>query len=766
MRENALPSVHRVEMDLGDRVLAIETGRLALQAHGAVTVQAGDTMCLVTVCCGSEPRTQDFFPLTVDYEERMYAAGKIPGSFFRREGRPTEKAILTSRMVDRGIRPLFPKGLRNDVQIIITALSADKENQIDILAMIGASAALAVSGIPFPTMAASMRVGLSPEDEWIIYPTHQESEETLLDLTVTATRDHITMIEAGANQVDEDTIVEGCKIAHEQCVAVIDAIEELKRKVNPTPRELPVFLPGDDVVAAAEALGARERYEAAFDVRDWAEQRAAMKEIRTQLLAELAERIPDEDRRWELDDVCASMMKKAVRRMLLEEGRRLDGRATDELRELSAAVGIAPRVHGSALFQRGQTQALNFTTLGMFREGQRLDGLTDEEDKIFLHHYNMPPFSTGEAYMMRGPSRRAIGHGALAEKALRPVLPSPEEFPYAIRLVTEVISSNGSTSMASVCSGSLSLMDTGVPISAAVGGIAMGIVYESPEAYRILTDIQGAEDHNGDMDFKVAGTRAGVTALQLDVKRVGLTAEILGEAMEQAKAARMRILDVMDACLPAPREQLSRWAPRVLSTDIDPEKIGTVIGPSGKTIRRIEEIGVTVEVQDTGRVLIGATDAEAGERALKFVRDLVRDPEPGELFENARVTRLMPFGAFCEILPGRDGLLHVSDYAWERTEDIADVLSVGDTVTVKLKEIDSQGRINLTRKELLEKPEGMPDRPERPRGGSGGSRGGPRRGGSGGGNRGGGSGRPRRSDSGGRSRDNVSFRDKKDSGGS
>jgi polyribonucleotide nucleotidyltransferase len=744
-------------MELAGRTLAIETGLLAIQAHGAVTVQAGETMCLVTACCGETRVGADFFPLTVDYEERLYAAGKIPGSFFRREGRPTEKAILTSRMVDRGIRPLFPEGLRNDVQIIITALSADKENQIDALAMIGASAALAISGIPFPTPVASMRVA-HIEGEWQVYPTHTQSEAADLDLTITATRDHITMIEASANVVSESLIAEGVRLAHREIVRIIDLIEDLKTRVGTPARVLPVFLPGDDVWQAAEDIGAKARLTEIFGVSDFFERKTVSRAIEDELKAALIERL-GEDRKAEVSEVLDKLFKKIVREKLLGEGVRLDGRGPKDLRELSAATGIAPRVHGSGLFRRGQTQALNLATLGMLGDSQKMDGLVDEENKTFLHHYNMPPFSNGEAYFLRGPSRRSIGHGALAEKALRPVLPSIDVFPYAIRLVTEILSSNGSTSMASVCSGSLAMMDAGIPVSAAVGGIAMGIIYDSPTRYSVLTDIQGAEDHNGDMDFKVAGTREGITALQLDVKTQGLTAEILEEAMHQAREARMQILDVMDSAISAPRAELSTYAPRVLSIDIDTDKIGTVIGPSGKTIRKIEELGVSVEVQDTGRILIGATDAEAGEKALQFVRDLVREPAPGELFEKARVTRLMPFGAFCEILPGRDGLLHVSEYSWEHVNDIADVLAVGDIISVKLKEIDSQGRVNLTRRELLEKPEGYVDRPRPPRreggreGGGGGSRGGGgggyrggsgggggRRGGGGGGREGGGGG--------------------------
>ncbi len=746
-------------MELAGRTLTIETGLLAIQAHGAVTVQAGDTMCLVTACCGEKPSTAGFFPLTVDYEERLYAAGKIPGSFFRREGRPTEKAILTSRMVDRGIRPLFPEGLRTDVQIIITALSADKENQIDILAMIGASAALAISGIPFPTPVASMRVAYV-DGEWQVYPTHAQSEAAELDLTITATREHITMIEAAANEASEALIADGCRLAHREIVRILDLIEDLRAGVNPTERVMPLFIPGDDVWAAVEEIGAKERLAALFSVEGFFEQKQATRATQDELMAALLEKL-GEERKSECAEALDKLFKKVVRTKLLDEGVRLDGRNSKQLRELTATVGIAPRTHGSGLFRRGQTQALNLATLGMLGDSQKMDGLVDEDARTFLHHYNMPPFSNGEAYFLRGPSRRSIGHGALAEKALRPVLPSIDDFPYTIRLVTEILSSNGSTSMASVCSGSLAMMDAGIPIRAAVGGIAMGIIYDSPSRYCVLTDIQGAEDHNGDMDFKVAGTRAGITALQLDVKAQGLTPEILEEAMLQAREARMEILDVMDGAIAEPRPELSPFAPRVLSIDIDTDKIGTVIGPSGKTIRKIEELGVSVEVQETGRILIGAVDSEAGQKALQFVRDLVREPKPGELFEKARVTRLMPFGAFCEILPGREGLLHVSEYSWEHVNEISDVLSVGDILSVQLKEVDSQGRLNLTRRALLEKPEGYVERPRAPRreggreGGDRGGRGGPRGGGSGGSRRGGGGG------GGGREGGDVRFRDKR-----
>lgn len=750
--------VLRAEMDLGDRVLSIETGKLAMQAHGAVVARAGDTMCLATACMGEQPReTLDFFPLTVDYEERLYAAGKIPGSFFRREGRPSEQAILTGRMIDRGIRPLFPSGMRNEVQIIVTALSADRENQIDVLGMIGAAAALAISGIPFPTLLASMRVGLSADDEWVVYPTHAESDELVMDLVVSSTRDHVMMIEAGASEVDEDAIAEGVKIAQQQCWRVIDMIEDLRRQVAPAPRKTFVFGVGDDIGQSVSELGAQAKYRAALDVTDHQAQREALDAVRAELTAELAERF-GEERAAEVALAAEAPLKKAARQMIVGENRRPDGRAQTEIRPLNAEVGVTPRSHGCGLFERGQTQVLCTTTLAGLGAAQKLDGLVDEEPKTFLHHYNMPPYSTGEAYRLSGPGRRAIGHGALAERALRPMMPSTDVFPYSIRLVSEAVSSNGSTSMASVCAGSLSMMDAGVPIKAAVGGMAMGIVFDSPDEYRILTDIQGFEDHNGDMDFKVAGTRKGVTALQMDVKTQGLTPEILHEALAQAREARMQVLDVMDACIAAPREELSPYAPRVLTLQIPVEKIGEVIGPGGKTIRKIQALGVTIDVMEDGRVLISGTDADAAQRAQKAITDIVREPEVGEIYEEATVTRLMSFGAFCEILPGKEGLLHISDYAWEHVPQISDVLSVGDKVRVKLKEIDDQGRINLTRKALLERPEGVSDSDSSRSRGSGRPGGGrPRPGGGGSRRTGGGGRRPSGDGAGG----DVSFREKR-----
>lgn len=707
-------------MDLGDRLLSIETGKLALQAHGAVVVRAGDTMCLVTACTSETPRPGiDFFPLTVDYEERLYAAGKIPGSFFRREGRPTEGAILTSRLTDRGLRPLFPEGMRSDVQIIATALSTDQENQIDILCMIGASAALAISGIPFPTLLGSMRVGLSQDDEWVVYPTHSEEDELVLDLVVSSTRDHVMMIEAGSDGVDEETIVEGCAVAQEQCRRVIDLIEELKQKVKITPRPVVYVTSDDEVLDALEKSGARQRFEAALRVEGFEEQKTARRDARKAVAEELLSQF-GEAKAEAIERALDACMKKVLRAMILGEKRRPDGRGPREIRPLSAEVGLTPRAHGSGLFTRGQTQVLCIATLGTLGEGQRLDGLTDEEPKTFLHHYNMPPYSTGEAYPMRGPSRRAIGHGALAERALRAVVPDADRFPYSLRLVSEAVSSNGSTSMASVCAGSLAMMDAGVPVSAAVGGMAMGIIYESPAEYCILTDIQGFEDHNGDMDFKVAGTRDGVTALQLDVKAQGLTPQILGQALLQAKEARIQVLDVMDAVISEPRPDLSPFAPRVVTVEIPQDKIGEVIGPGGKTIRKLEEYGVKIEIEEDGRVFVSGVDSKATEQAVQAIKDIVRVPEVGEVFEDATVVRLMPFGAFCEILPGRDGLLHVSDYAWEHTPSISEVLKVGDKVTVKVKEIDDQGRVNLSRKALLARPEGAsddsggPDRARRP----------------------------------------------------
>lgn len=732
-------AIHKVSMDLAGRTLEIETGRMAHQAYGAVTVRAGDSMVLVTATGSDTVRDGiDFFPLTCDYEERLYAAGKIPGSFPRREGRPSDSAVLTCRLMDRGLRPLFPKGYRNDVQVIAMPMSSDRQNQVDILCMIGAAAALAISGLPVQHTLGSIRIGRI-DGEPVIYPTHDECGEAELDLVVSATREAIVMIEVGALEIPEAELVECMKLAHSECIRIIDLIEELKAKVNPEPRPYQVHLPSDEVYEAAK--GYQKDLVDALCLGDKATRRREYDAVLKRAKEELAARFEDKEP-WEFSDALDSVTKSGVRAMVLS-GKRLDGRAPDQIRPLAGEVGLAPRAHGTGLFSRGDTQTLCTVTLGMLAEAQKLDTLSLEDSKTFMHQYNMPPFANGEARPLRGPNRRAIGHGALAERSLLSVVPSTDEFPYTMRLVNEVLGSDGSTSMASVCSASLAMMDAGIPVDTHVAGMAMGIVY-SPDQHVILTDIQAQEDFNGDMDFKVAGTREGVTAIQMDVKCLGLTTELLTEALEHARIARMKVLDVLEATIPAPREELSPYAPRMLTLMVPVDKIGAVIGPGGKTIRKIEALGVTIEIEDDGRVYVSTTDSEAGEKAVQFINTLVRDPEIGEVYDGT-VTRLMSFGAFVELVPGKEGLLHVSEYAWERTPSISDVLKVGDPVRVKVSEIDDQGRINVSRKQLLDRPEGMSEssgssrgreggdrsRPPRRRGGPGGRDDGPR-GGSGG----------------------------------
>ncbi len=705
--------------------MEIETGRLARQAHGSVTVRAGGTMVLVTATCSDKPREDiDFLPLIVDYEERLYAAGKIPGSFFKREGRPSESSVLICRLIDRGLRPLFPPGYRNDVQIIAIALSSDGENPIDVLAMNGAAAALALSGIPMVDLCASMRIGMTEDGEFIVYPTVNQYEEGPLDLIVSATRDSITMVEVAAKEVDERLVVSAMRHGIEWCHKILDMIDELKQAVGSIPeRESHYFTVGDDVREAVANSPVLDRVREALEVRGKIPQRQALAKVREEIVAQFAEQFPG--RELEIGAAVDEVVKNEIRRQILEEGRRPDGRAPDEMRELRAEVGIAPRAHGTGLFERGETQVLCTATLGMLDEAQRLDGIIEEEDKTFMHHYNMPPFSTGEAYPIRGPSRRAIGHGALAERALRQVMPTEEEFPYTVRLVSEALGSDGSTSMASVTAGCLALMDAGVPIKAAVAGVAMGIIMEE-DRHVILTDIQALEDFNGDMDFKVAGTREGVTAIQLDVKKKGLTPEVLAEALEQARLARFRILDKMEECLPAPRPELSPWAPRIYTIEIPVDKIGAVIGPGGKCIRKVEQLGVRVDIEEDGKVYVAASDPDIARRAVEMIEAMAKDPKPGEVYIG-RVTRILPFGAFLEILPGKEGMLHVSQYSWDRISSIDSVLKVGDELRVKVTEIDEHGRINLSRKELLERPVRV-NRGSRPssvrrRGGRGKSRG-------------------------------------------
>ena len=688
---------HVFEREIGGRTLTLESGTLAEQANGAVTVRYGDTVMLVTAVASTQPREgTDFFPLTVDYEERLYAAGKIPGSFFRREGRPTTEAILTMRLTDRPLRPLFPKGMRNDVQIIITVLSADQENIPDVLATIGASAALGVSDIPFDGPVSSCRIGYLG-GELVVNPTFQQLEDSSLDLVVAGTRDAIVMVEAGAKEVSEELLLQAMKMGQIVNAEVSDLQEEMGEVLRKPKFRVRVEESAADIEAAVASAVGRRLVELLGEARDKTDREAAIGAVQGEVIAKLTGTYPP-------DKVAASfqsVLKKEVRDAIVHRGVRPDGRGLDEIRPISCDVGLLPRTHGSGLFTRGQTQVLTITTLGSMGQQQRLDTIGVEETKRYMHHYNFPPFSVGEARRIGNPGRREIGHGALAERSLLPVIPSEEEFPYTLRLVSEALSSNGSTSMGSVCGSTLSLMDAGVPIKAPVAGVAMGLV-QSGEEFAVLTDIQGIEDALGDMDFKVAGTTEGVTGLQMDIKSKGQTFEIMEAALAQAKKGRMHILAKMAETIAATRPELSRYAPRMVRIVINPEKIGAVIGPGGKTIRSIaDETKASIDIEDDGSVFIGSVSEEGAKRAIEIIEGLTRDVEVGTVY-NGKVTRLMAFGAFVEILPGKEGLVHVSELADHRVDRVEDVAKVGEEMMVMVVEIDRMGRINLSRRAVVE----------------------------------------------------------------
>lgn len=690
------------EITVAGRVLSLETGRLANQAGGAVLVQYGDTCVLVTATSSAQPREGiDFFPLTVDYEERLYSVGKIPGGFIKREGRPTEQAILSGRMIDRPIRPLFPKGYRNDVQIVATVLSVEQDNQPDIASIVGASAALHISDIPFKEPIAGVAVGLI-DGEVIINPTQTQSEQSELHLTVAGTAEAVMMVEGGANEVPEEVCLNAIMAGHEQIKEIIKFIEEFRQEALELglakEKRVPDLYEIDPELEQAVRTFATQKIHDSVLTKDKLEREAKLDAVKEEVLAEFSEEYPEN-----IKDILAvydTILKETVRKLITVDKIRPDGRALDEIRPVTCEVGLLPRTHGSGLFTRGQTQVLTVTTLGPIGDEQILDGLGVEESKRYMHHYNFPSFSVGETRPSRGPGRREIGHGALAERALLPMIPSEEDFPYTIRLVSEVVESNGSSSMGSVCGSTLSLMDAGVPIKAPVSGIAMGLVKDG-EDYSILTDIQGMEDALGDMDFKVAGTEKGVTAIQMDIKIAGLSQDILKDALEQARKGRLFILERMMQAISKPREELSPYAPRIITMTIDPEKIRDVIGPGGKTIKKIiDETGVKIDIEDDGRVFIAAIDGDAGQKALKIIEDLTKDVEVGKIYIG-KVQRIMNFGAFVEILPGKEGLVHISHLAEERVGKVEDVVSVGDEILVKVTEIDRQGRVNLSRKEAL-----------------------------------------------------------------
>jgi polyribonucleotide nucleotidyltransferase len=717
----------RIERKLGEGTLSIETGRLAKQAHGAVVVRYGDTVTLVTAVEGEEDAGRDFFPLVVDYREKTYAAGKFPGGFIKREGRPTTKEILTSRLIDRPIRPLFPAGYLREVQVMSVVLSADKENDPDILSMIGSSGALHMSHIPFLKPTAAMRVGRIG-NELIAMPNHSQLEESDLDLIVSGTRDAITMIEGFAREMSEENMVQAIQFGHEHIVTIIDMIEDLRKQAGLDPKQLP------EAFAANPALEAmREKYYKEFRER----KQTAGKHARADAVRELKERIradllPENgEAKYAPAQVSMALeaLEERVVRDLILDGTRLDGRPHKQLRQITCEVGVLPRTHGSAVFSRGETQALVTTTLGTTSDEQRVDGLGEEYSKKFMLDYNFPPFSVGECRPIRGPGRREIGHGALAERSLKAVIPSPDKFPYTIRVVSDILESNGSSSMASVCGGTLSLMDAGVPISDPVAGISIGLVKEK-DRFILLTDIMGDEDHYGDMDFKVAGTGRGITGIQLDLKIDGINDEIIRATLDQARDARREILKQMLSTLRQPRTGISRFAPRLLTIRINPEKIGLLIGPGGKTIKGIQETtGAKIDIEDDGTVFISHMDSTGAEAARSKVEALTEEVRVGKVYEG-RVTSIKDFGAFIEILPGRDGLCHISELDDKYVDKVDSVCKVGDVMQVKVIAIDDQDRVKLSRKALLReqnKGSGEPQQappPRRPQRDDGGRHGG------------------------------------------
>ena len=686
-----------VESDIGGRSLVIEAGKLAGQANAAVTIRYGETVVLVTACFNKEPREGvDFLPLTIDYEERLYAAGKIPGGFIRREGRPSEAAILACRLTDRPIRPLLPKAWRNDIQIIATVLSADQENDPDILSVIGSSAALALSEVPFDGPVGAVHVGYI-NGELVLNPTLAQLEDSQLDLVVASTKESIVMLEAGAKELSEDIISQAIQFGHEANQNIIRLQEQLQQACAKPKIAVPGSEANPELVAAVSKVTDGKLAPAVI-----CPERAQREQVFSELKRELLESLGKSFSEYDILAAFEAKVKSEVRAIILDKGQRFGGRSLTEIRPISCEVGLLPRTHGSGLFNRGKTQVLTITTLGSTRKEQPLDGLGIEESKRFMHHYNYPPFSNGEAKRSGSTSRREIGHGALAERALAQVLPKDEDFPYTIRIVSEVLSSNGSTSMASVCAGSLSLMDAGIPIRAGVAGVAMGLVTGESGNFAILTDIEGLEDAYGDMDFKIAGTSDGITAIQMDTKLKGISLEVVEKTLAQGKEGRLFILNEMNKVISASRSEVSRYAPRMHKIMIDPSKIGAVIGSGGKTIRAIiEATKASIDVSDDGTVLIGSPDEEATRKAIAIIEGLTKEAEIGTTY-TGKVTRIFDFGAMVEILPGKEGLVHISELADYRVGKVEDVVKVGDEVTVKVINVDNMGRVNLSRRALLE----------------------------------------------------------------
>ncbi len=704
------------EIELGGRKLIVEQGKMAKQANGAVLVRYGDTAVLVAVTSSAKPREgADFFPLTVDYEEKMYSSGKIPGSFHKREGRPQTSGILRSRLIDRPIRPLFPDGFRNDVQVTATVICYDADNAPEIPAMLGASCAICISDIPFAGPIAGVRVG-RVDGEFIINPTQAQAEISDLDLMVAGSADAVMMVEAGAKEVSEEVVLDAILFGHEEIKKLVAFQNEIIAAVGKEKADYPLFHPNEEIDAAVREI-APEKINAAVRNPDKLARDAAVDAVQEEITAELLEKFPAEefpDAEKEIGEVFYKVKKDVVRRMITHEKIRPDGRELEEVRPISCEVGLFARTHGSGLFTRGQTQVLTITTLGSIGDEQIIDGLDPEYTKHYLHHYNFPGFSVGEARPSRSPGRREIGHGALAERALEPVIPSIEEFPYTIRLVSEVLESNGSSSMGSVCGSTLSLMNAGVKIKRPVSGVAMGLVKDG-DAHTILTDIQGMEDALGDMDFKVAGTTEGVTAIQMDIKIAGITREILADALAQAKRGRSFILEKMLEVISEPAPDLSPYAPRVMTMKIPVDKIREVIGTGGKVVNKIiEETGVTIDIKDDGNIFVTSQDVDGIKRAIKMIEDIVHDFEIGEIYENVPVTRIESFGAFVDLLPGREGMCHISQLAANRVEKVEDVVKIGDRITVKVTEIDEKGRVNVSRKATLAPSDLNHNAPRRP----------------------------------------------------
>ena len=690
--------IKKIELDFHGRPLSIEVGRLAKQADGAALVRYGETVVLVTAVAAKELKLEtDFFPLTVDYQEKTFAAGKIPGGFFKREGRPSEKEILTCRLIDRSVRPLFSEGLRCETQIIATVLSADRENDPDVVAMLGTSIALHVSDIPFNGPLAGVRIGRI-HGQWVMNPTQSQLRDSDTDIFLSGSRDAIVMVEGGARMVPEDEILEALFAGHEAIQPLLELQEEIRREVGKAKRQVPLAELNPAVVNRVEEL-ALTKLKQAIEIPEKQERYRRIGEVKSEVVEQALAEFPDKERHTKA--AFDELKRKTFRDLVIQQERRIDGRGLKDIRPITCEVEVLPRTHGSALFTRGETQALVVTTLGTASDEQKIDALIGEHYKKFMLHYNFPPFSVGEVKFLRGPSRREIGHGNLAERALLPVLPAEESFPYTVRIVSEILESNGSTSMATVCGGSLSLMDAGVPVAAPVAGIAMGLIKEG-EHVRVLSDILGDEDHLGDMDFKVAGTPAGVTSLQMDIKISGVNRDVMRQALYQAREGRLHILGIMGQTIPSHRANVSGYAPRIITLKVKPEKIREIIGPGGKVIRGIiEATGVKMDVEDDGTVMIASSDEAASRKAIEMVQKIAAEAEVGKIYKGT-VRKIVDFGAFVEILPGTDGLIHISQLAPERVRRVSDVLKEGDEVMVKVLEIDKQGKIRLSRKEALQ----------------------------------------------------------------